>query len=606
MKSVALYARVSSEQQAQRATIESQLAELRERVETDGHRLLPGDVYADDGCSGASLVRPALEKLRDRVAEGGLDLLYVHAPDRLARRYAYQVILLDELAGHGTEVLFLHGPSGQSAEDELLVQVQGVIAEYEHAKIVERCRRGKLHRARQGSVNVLSGAPYGYLYVRKSDTEPARYEILLQEAKIVRQIFDSYVHGQISIGAIVRDLNVRAVATRRGASRWDRSTVWGVLRNPAYKGKAAFGKTETIQRRKLLRPLRGKPSVPRRPKSTSRDKPSDEWITIDVPAIVSAETFDGAAAQLERNKRLSRRNGRGNRYLLQGLTVCAQCGYAFYGKTVSRTSAKGRQRWGYYRCTGTDGYRFAGGRVCSNKQVRVDQLDGFVWDNVCTLLQDPKRLVDEWTRRGSADGLNAQLREQRDNAIRTWKTQERALQRLVDAYEVGALTLDELQERSPRVRKRIERARTVVAEAESRFSEHVELTALVSRIEDFATRVRDGLTDLPWDERQRVTRALVARVEIDLEGATIVYRVPGQTTPPDASPTGGQENGRGGSDKKSCQLHGRRVNPSLGGTDVSTPNGALLQFPSKWVRAPGTPFPPQGPFGMGSPASTVL
>jgi site-specific DNA recombinase len=130
MKSIALYARVSSEQQAQQATVESQIDALKRRAEADGHLVLPNDVYVDDGFSGAALVRPALERLRDRAAEGALDVLYVHSPDRLARRYAYQVLLLEELSSRGVKVIFELGPSGQSAEDELLVQVQGMIAEY--------------------------------------------------------------------------------------------------------------------------------------------------------------------------------------------------------------------------------------------------------------------------------------------------------------------------------------------------------------------------------------------------------------------------------------------------------------------------------------------
>ena len=184
MRSVAIYARVSSEQQAQQATVESQITSLKQRVALDGHLVLPHDVFVDEGFSGATLVRPALERLRDRAAEGGIELLYVHSPDRLARKYAYQVLLLDELRRCGVTAVFIHGPAGQTAEDELLVQVQGMIAEYERAKILERCRRGKLHRARMGSVNPMSGAPYGFAYIKKTDEAPASYRVLLHEAKI--------------------------------------------------------------------------------------------------------------------------------------------------------------------------------------------------------------------------------------------------------------------------------------------------------------------------------------------------------------------------------------------------------------------------------------
>ncbi len=173
MKSIAIYARVSSEQQAQQATIESQVAALEERVAADGHVILAQDIYLDDGFSGSTLVRPALERLRDRVAEGAIDRLYVHSPDRLARKYAWQVLLLDELRKHGVTVVFLNAPAGTTAEDELLVQVQGMIAEYERAKILERSRRGKIHRARQGEVGPLGTAPYGFAYVKKRDGAPA-------------------------------------------------------------------------------------------------------------------------------------------------------------------------------------------------------------------------------------------------------------------------------------------------------------------------------------------------------------------------------------------------------------------------------------------------
>jgi site-specific DNA recombinase len=562
MKAVALYARVSSEQQAQQATVASQTAALEERAKADGHMVLPSDLYIDDGYSGASLVRPALERLRDRAAEGTLEVLYIHSPDRLARRYAYQVLLLEEFAAHGVTVVFLNGPTGQSAEDELLVQVQGMIAEYERAKILERCRRGKLHKARSGSANPLSGAPFGYLYVRKTDTEPAHYQVLLHEAKVVRSIFQWLVEEQVSIGEITRRLRAQQIPTRKGLAKWDRATVWGILQNPAYMGQAAFGKTEAVPRGKLLRPIRGKPAVSRRAKSTSRDKPPEEWISIPVPAIVSAETFAAAGEQLERNKRLAGRNGRGHRYLLQGLTVCACCGYAFYGKQVSRAAKKGTDRYGYYRCVGSDGYRFAGGRVCDNPQVRVDQLDGYVWDSVREVLQDPARVLEEWSRRGAGDGTVAELRAQRDDAKRLLRAQEQTLQRLGDAYEAGALDLEDLVARSERVRARIRRAKEDLERAEKAVAQTVELTAVIGRLASFADKVQSNLDSLDWSQRQQLIRTLVARVEIDKEGAAVVYRVP-VTSGPGPTPADPENRDEGSSASASCQLRGRRDDPAL-------------------------------------------
>ena len=177
-QAVALYARVSSEQQTQAKTIDSQVAALRERIAHDGGVLRPDHEFVDAGYSGSTLIRPALERLRDAVANGEVERVYVYAPDRLARKYAYQVMLVDEFQRAGVDLVFFNRELGQSPEDELLLQMQGMIAEYERAQMLERSRRGKRHKARQGSVNVLCGAPYGYRYITRAEGGgEARYEI---------------------------------------------------------------------------------------------------------------------------------------------------------------------------------------------------------------------------------------------------------------------------------------------------------------------------------------------------------------------------------------------------------------------------------------------
>jgi len=559
MMSIALYARVSSQQQAQRATIDSQIAALKERAVADGHTVLPTDLYLDEGYSGATLVRPALERLRDRVAEGGVDVLYVHSPDRLARRYAYQVLLLEEFAARTVRVIFLQGASGQTAEDTLLTQVQGMLAEYERAHLMERYRRGKLHRARQGLVNPLSGAPYGYRYIARTVTEPARYDVEPTEATVVRAIFDALVQRQQSIGQIVRDLNAAGTPTRRGAARWDRTTVWGILHNPAYIGEAAYGKTEAIERGPRLRPIRNKPLTPRHAKSTTRDRSPEEWIRIPVPSLVASEVFAAARDQLERNKRLAARNGRGQRYLLQGLVVCAQCGYAFYGKRVSLAARKGRNHYAYYRCVGCDSYRFAGGRVCHNPQVRVDALDQHVWDAVRQTIEDPSRVLDEWARRAETDSMQVERRAACEAATQVVTGLERSVTRLIDAYEAGALDLADLTTRRTRLQGRLVAARAAQKEAETQLAEVVTLRSVTGRLEDFAARVRVGLAALTWEGRRELIRLLVARVELDAEGATIVFRLPPNhpTEGPEAPP-----NATGGAGTEACyQLRGRRAFP---------------------------------------------
>jgi site-specific DNA recombinase len=232
---VTIYARVSSDHQAQEQTIESQIAALRERITNDGHLLDDRLCFMDDGVSGASLLRPALEQLRDTAFIGGFQRLYVHSPDRLARRYAYQVLLIDELKKYDVELVFLNRAIGASPEEDLLLQMQGMFAEYERAKIMERSRRGKRHAATRGSVNVLARAPYGYRYISKREGGgAASYEINDEHAAVVKQIFEWVGRDRISIGEVKRRLDGKEISTPRGKSWWDRTTIWKMLKNPAY------------------------------------------------------------------------------------------------------------------------------------------------------------------------------------------------------------------------------------------------------------------------------------------------------------------------------------------------------------------------------------
>jgi len=537
MSRIAIYARVSSEQQAQQQTIASQIAALKQRVKEDGHLLLPQDVYADEGVSGTTLIRPELERLRDRIAEGLVDVLYVHSPDRLARKYAYQVVLLEEFRARAVVVVFVQGPSGQSAEDELLVQVQGVIAEYERAKIVERGRRGRVFRARQGSVNALGHAPFGYTYCAKSATSTARFQIVLHEARVVRSIFEALVRKQKSIESIVRMLNEGSVRPSRGG-QWTRSTVGQMLRNTAYMGKAAFGKTQTIERLPTRsRPMRGKSFVSSRAQTR---RPTEEWIFIDVPPIVSIDLFQAAGEQLDRNRQQSRRMAREGRYLLQGLMVCGNCGYACYGTT---TSPKLKVPISYYRCLGRDAARWPGGRLCHVRPVRADLLQEHVWRSVCQLLEEPERLKEEWLHRNHDKKGSHELDALRDDAAQTLAAQEKTLTRLVDAYEAGAVSLDDLKQRTQVVRDRIARARRELQTAQENLDNHSQLRAVITRLEDFSERVSTRLKKLTWQEQQRLVRTLIAKIEITDDGATIVYRLSASPTPGsppgDPGPSGG-------------------------------------------------------------------
>ena len=218
----AFYARVSSEAQARDRTIASQVAALRERVAADGATMDPDHAFIDEGHSGSSLVRPALEKLRDVVAAGEIDRVDVLAPDRLARRHAHQALLMEEFRRAGVEVTFLNRPIGAGPEDDLLLQIQGVIAEYERAQILERSRRGRRHAARSGSVSALAGAPYGYRYVtRDRGGGAARFEVVPEEARFVRLIFAWVGLERLSLREVCRRLRQAGCRTRSGSARWE-------------------------------------------------------------------------------------------------------------------------------------------------------------------------------------------------------------------------------------------------------------------------------------------------------------------------------------------------------------------------------------------------
>ena len=337
------------------------------------------------------------------------------------------------------EIVFLNHNFGKDPEENLLLQVQGMIAEYERAKILERSRRGKLYAARRGSVNVLSGAPYGYKYIRRYEGNgEAAYQIILEEAKVVRQVFEWVGRDGYSMGKVCKCLNYKQIPTRTGKKSWDRSVVWAMLKNPAYKGVAAYGKTRIGEMRPRLRAQRGASEFPRRAYS-KYDVPEEERILIPVPPIVGEPLYDAVQEQLAENKKRNRQRKRGARYRLQGLLVCNKCGYSYYSKPVSRSAAKGKKRdYVYYRCIGSDAHRFGGQRVCSNRPVRSDFLEQAVWEDVCAMLSNPNRIEEEYHRRLTASKKEAKWTEA-THAHTALSKIKRGISRLINSYQDGLL-----------------------------------------------------------------------------------------------------------------------------------------------------------------------
>ena len=539
MRMAAIYARVSSDQQREANTIASQTASLIEFAKNQDLEVPKEWVFEDDGYSGATLERPGLEHVRDLAAEGQIQVVLAYSPDRLSRKYAYQILLIEELARNGVETLFVKAPQGSSAEDQLLVQFQGMIAEYERAQILERSRRGKRHRAQSGEVSVMSGAPYGYRYIRKTDEAPAAYAVLEDEAHVVRRIYEMYTVEGLSIGEITRRINAEGIPTRKASARWERSTVWAVLRNSAYRGVACFGKTRASSRTRVIRPLRRRgvatPCV-----TSGHERPRDEWIEIPVPSLISEETFARAQELLQENKIRSRRRTI-EPSIVQGLVSCQKCGYAF-SRTSTYTSAR---KIHYYKCIGSDSWRKLGGPVCDNgRLVRQDLLDQIVWTEVLRLLEDPTLIQQELDRRLAAARSSDPAKKREQSLQRELAHVVKGIERLLSAYQEALMSIDELRERMPALRQREQALRAELQAIADQANDRAVFLRLAETLTAFLARLHGAADTLSITERQRIVRLVVKDVLIGDDTITIRHSIPvSQGSPRGSCPPPSQAGG---------------------------------------------------------------
>src|SRR6266849_6528197 len=527
MRMTAIYARVSSEQQREENTIASQTASLIEFAQAHDLEVPKEWVFEDEGCSGATLERPGLERVRDLAAEGQIQVVLAYSPDRLSRKYAYQILLIEELARHGVETLFVKAPQGASAEDQLLVQFQGMIAEYERAQILERSRRGKRHRAHSGEVSVMSGAPYGYRYIRKTDEAPAAYTVLEAEGRVVQRIYEMYTVEGLSIGEMTRRINAEGIPTRKASARWERSTVWAILRNSAYRGFACFGKTRVSARTRVLRPLRRRGVIT--PSTTAgHERPREEWIEIPVPALVSEDRFARAQELLQENKIRSRRRTI-EPSVVQGLVSCQKCGYAF-SRVSTRTSAR---KIHYYKCIGSDGWRKLGGPICDNgRLVRQDLLDQIVWAEVIRLLEDPKLIQHELDRRLEAARSSNPTKKREQSLQRELAHVGKGIERLLSAYQEALLSIEQLRERMPALRQHKQMLRMELQAIADQTNDRAAFLRLVETLTAFLARLRSAAETLNVAERQRIVRLVVKDVLVGADTITIRHSIPIPSGPP--------------------------------------------------------------------------
>jgi site-specific DNA recombinase len=515
LKRAALYARVSTDKQEREETVASQVDLLRQTAAAHGCEVLPGNVFIDDGISGTRLDRPALDRLRDLVAEGAFEVVLVTAPDRLAHRYAYQVVLVEEFTRCGCEVVFAQQSLGTSPAEQMRLQMQGVFAEYERALIQERTRRGRVFAARQGRVNW--GNPlYGYTYIRKTPTTPQHLVINETEAEIVRQIYRWCVEEQLSSYAIHQRLTVQGIPPRKASPRgWAQSSVIEILRDSLYKGEAYYNRTQPGDGR---RPY-GQRGLKDRPPGNGQGRtrrPQSDWIPVRVPALIDPETWEQAQAQLVRNRERAQRHNTQHRYLLRSLLVCGRCGR----RMIGTWSAQG----GRYICA-LRYPRYVPG-ACMGRSLGATTIEPQVWNHVQTLLSDPE-VLRRHDEQGHGDpAVDVRAEQERARLERKLTALDREVTRLIDAYQAEVIELAELAERRHRIEDHGRLLRERVQEIEQQRADRATELRLLEGVDAFCASVRGAMEEPSFEVPQKVIQFVVNRIVVEDSRVIIEHVVP--------------------------------------------------------------------------------
>jgi site-specific DNA recombinase len=361
VKTAVLYCRVSTTAQAEQGTsLSTQLDLCRAYAKEHDYAVL---AEVSEDFSGASLARPGLDRVRDMAQAGEVEAVIVYDPDRLSRSNPHMWILMEEFEGRNVELVFVNAPRENTPEGRMLFGMRALFAEYERAKILERTRRGRERRAREGRVLGTGMSPYGYRYIKGE----GRFEVAPEEAAWVATMFQWYAYEGLTMGAVAKRLNELAVPTKRNAPNWTAQVVHGIVTNETYAGQWAWNKNRNVV------PLNPRPvhRPGRRLKSSLKAREPAEWIFIEVPGVIEQTLFDAAKERLERNKRFSRRNTR-REYLLRGLLTC-MCGRKLVGN-----QSHGQL---YYRCWTTATGQFAR-HVRHAAYIQAAELEERVWREV--------------------------------------------------------------------------------------------------------------------------------------------------------------------------------------------------------------------------------
>lgn len=425
----ALYARTSSQRQEEERTIESQIAEVESKIKSDGNILLPHCRYIDDGWSGMLLARPSLDALRDSVQHGEFEVLYVYDRGRIARKFAYQELILEELEDRQIKFISLHDSSGETPEEKVLQGMQGVFHEYERVKIAERMRRGKLYKAKNG-IMPNGPAPYGYNFVQKTSTVAQHYEINDEEAVVVKQIFQWIGNEGYTFYKVIKNLHrLRILPRKKKREVWVKSSITRMLSQEAYIGTTFYNKKEAVAPKNP----RVEEGYKRIKKSSRRIRPRSEWIPIKVPTILDLELFNKARMQAKLNFRKAKRN-RKYEYTLTGKLFC-YCGSPMCGDTVREHH--------YYRCSSRI-KKYPLPNDCQVGGINVVNIETPIWDKLESLLSNPQLIreqAEKWLTKQADPHADERLKELEKFQKIILKIKEEEL-RHAKAYGEGIIELE--------------------------------------------------------------------------------------------------------------------------------------------------------------------
>ncbi len=528
---VALYARVSTEEQREGHTIDSQVSEL-ERFARERGWIVAG-IYKDDGWSGSLIGRPELDRLRDDARKQAFQAVLVNDVDRLARDVAHLGIIKRDLERHAAHLVFRKLPSESSPTRNLMVNILGSFAEFERELIADRTRRGKRHKVEVRKEFLGCIAAYGFRYrpADRSADKDGVLEINPEEASVVRQMYEWIDSGGLSSRQIVSRLNERRIPPRKKGSSWQGSSVLRILHSEIYAGVWHFNKFESCEPKRR----RHNPEYVRSLKSSVRPRPRAEWLPVLLPEhlhIIDRSQWQRVQEQLRKNRAFSPRNSK-HEYLLKGLIQCGGCKGAYVGDPVHGKF--------YYRCH----------RRCKQRpSVKEEALNDTVWDALQEIMSNPEIVMQQVRRRAleyktTRRKTDSELPQIQDALTGIAKEESRIL----DAYRVGVLQPIQLAKELEKINARrasLETRREALSS--SRISSSDPGTA-ERTVYAFCETVGQRLRAFQFDDKQRFIRLLIRRIVFEGDRVRIRGAIP-PTTPGVRSMTDPQPHSAGPSDHR--------------------------------------------------------